>query len=128
MPTRQCERRRWLPLRIGHRVTSPGGTRPQAEPDVALVAGGAAGRQRFGRVTDPVPGAPGSEPGGRGRYAVRDDETGAIFGFGFADIVTEGLRAVRPGERVRFLTDPAAPGRAAYVIRLEAPDAEDYYQ
>jgi hypothetical protein len=47
--------------------------------------------------------------------------------FSYADIVTEGFRTIRTGERVRFLADPADPGHAVYVIRLDLPDAEQYY-
>jgi hypothetical protein len=74
--------------------------------------------QRFGRVTDRHPS--GSGPGGRqGTYYVRDDETGTICSFSYADIVTEGFRTIRTGERIRFLTDPADAAQATYVIRLD---------
>lgn len=86
-----------------------------------------AGGQRFGRITDRKPS--GSGPGGRlGTYFVRDDESGATFSFDYADIVTEGFRTIRTGERVRFLTDPADPGHAVYVIRLDLPDVGEYYK
>jgi hypothetical protein len=85
------------------------------------------GHQRFGRITDRHPS--GSGPEGRfGTYYVTDDETGQTSSFGFADIVTEGFRTIRTGERVRYLTDPATPGHAIYVIRLDLPDIEDYYR
>jgi hypothetical protein len=88
--------------------------------------GGGAARQRFGRITDRQP--TGSGPGGHfGTYYVRDDETGTTYTFSYPDIVTEGFRTIRTGERVRFLTDPATPGHATYVIRLDLPDVEDYY-
>jgi len=89
---------------------------------------GDAGRgQRFGHVTSRRPSAGG--PGGHeDSYLVRDDETGVTYSFGYADIVTEGFRAIRAGERVRFLTGPAGPGRAVYVIRLDLPDIEEYYK
>jgi len=61
-------------------------------------------------------------------YLVRDDDTGITYVFGPADIVTEGFRNIRPGERVRFLIDPADPGHAVYVIRLDLPDITDYYK
>ena len=48
--------------------------------------------------------------------------------FDNADIVTEGFRTIRTGERVRFLTDPADPSHAIYVIRLDLPDVEEYYR
>lgn len=83
--------------------------------------------QRFGRITDRQPS--GSGPGGRmGTYFVRDDETSVTCSFSYADIVTEGFRTIRTGERVRFLTDPADPGHAVYVIRLDLPDIEEYYE
>lgn len=84
-----------------------------------------AGLQRFGRVSDRQPS--GSGPAGNfGTYFVRDDESGEVFTFSYADIVTEGFRTIRTGERVRFLvaTDAA---RAVYVIRLDLPDVEAYY-
>jgi hypothetical protein len=88
-------------------------------------AGGLA--QRFGRITDRHPS--GSGPGGRlGTYFVTDDETGTTYSFDYADIVTEGFRTIRTGERVRFLTDPGHPGHAVYVIRLDLPDIEMYYE
>lgn len=90
-------------------------------------AGSRADGQRFGRITDRKPS--GSGPGGRfGTYFVRDDETGATSSFSYADIVTEGFRTIRTGERVRFLTDAADPGHAVYVIRLDLPDIEEYYK
>jgi len=86
----------------------------------------AGGGQRFGRITDRQPS--GSGPGGRmGTYFVRDDETEETCSFSYADIVTEGFRTIRTGERVRFLTDPADPNHAIYVIRLDLPDVGAYY-
>jgi hypothetical protein len=93
-----------------------------AEHPTAAVDG-----QRFGRITDRQPS--GSGPGGRmGTYFVRDDETGTMYSFSYADIVTEGFRTIRTGERVRFLTDPTDADHAIYVIRLDLPDAEEYYR
>jgi hypothetical protein len=87
----------------------------------------AVGSQRFGRITDRKPS--GSGPGGRfGTYFVCDDETAATCTFSYADIVTEGFRTIRTGERVRFLNHPADPGHAIYVIRLDLPEVEEYYQ
>jgi hypothetical protein len=63
-----------------------------------------------------------------GTYFVRDDETGGTLSFSYADIVTEGFRTIRTGERVRFLVDAAVPGHAVYVIRLDLADVEEYYQ
>jgi len=86
-----------------------------------------ASRQRFGRITDRD--TSGSGPEGRlGTYVVRDEETGETYSFSYAEIVTEGFRTIRTGERVRFLTDPARPDRAVYVIRLDLPDVDDYYR
>jgi hypothetical protein len=83
--------------------------------------------QRFGRITDRQPS--GSGPGGRqGTYFVRDDETGTTCSFDYSDIVTEGFRTIRTGERVRFLPDPANSGHVIYVIRLDLPDVEKYYE
>jgi len=92
-----------------------------AERPTAAVDG-----QRFGRITDRQPS--GSGPGGRmGTYFVRDDETGRVYSFSYADIVTEGFRTIRTGERVRFLTDPIDADHAIYVIRLDLPDMEEHY-
>ncbi len=101
---------------------------PQRSRSARLANGSVAdGGQRFGRVVDRRPS--GSGPGGRlGTYFVRDDETGETCSFSYAEIVTEGFRTIRTGERVRFLTDPADPGHAVYVIRLDLPDIEQYYR
>jgi hypothetical protein len=93
---------------------------------VPAVQAGGSGGQRFGRITDRK--AAGSGPDGRfGTYFVRDDETGATCSFSYADIVTEGFRTIRTGERVRFLTDPTDPDHAIYVIRLDLPDLDELY-
>jgi hypothetical protein len=84
------------------------------------------GVQRFGRITNRQPS--GSGPGGKlGTYFVRDDETGDARSFSYADIVTEGFRTIRTGERVRYLTEPADTSHATYVIRLDLPDVEAFY-
>ncbi|MEO3886029.1 hypothetical protein [Nonomuraea sp. B5E05] len=86
-----------------------------------------AGGHRFGYIVDRMP--LGSGHGGRqGTYVVRDYETGTHHSFMYADIVTEGFRTIRTGERVRFLVDQENEEHACYVIRLDLPDAEDYYQ
>jgi hypothetical protein len=77
--------------------------------------------QRFGQV---IGRHPSTSPGS---YLVRDDHTGRPYSFSYTDIVTEGFRAIRTGERVRFLIDPAHPGHASYVIRLDQPDIGEYY-
>jgi hypothetical protein len=80
------------------------------------------GGQRFGHVTGRL------SARGPGTHLVRDDESGITYSFGYADIVTEGLRTIRTGERVRFLIDHAHPGHASYVIRLDLPDVQEYYK
>ena len=71
---------------------------------VAGAADSNVGGQRFGRIIDRQP--DGSGPNGRmGTYFVRDDETETVYSFSYADIVTEGFRTIRTGERVRFLID-----------------------
>lgn len=102
-------------------MTAPGtpASRPPG-PDA-----GPSGRQRFGHVIGhrPTHGTTGTGDG----FLLRDDDTGTTYSFGYADIVTEGLRTVRAGERVRFLIDHARPGCASYVIRLDLPDVTEYY-
>ena len=83
--------------------------------------------QRFGNVADRHVPADSSDDS-VGDYLVRDEDTGVTYAFGSADIVTEGLRMVRSGERVRFLIDPADPRRGRYVIRLDLPDIDEFYQ
>lgn len=83
--------------------------------------------QRFGRITDRQPSGSGPE-GKLGTYFVRDDETGTVRSFSYADIVTEGFRTIRTGERVRYLTNPANPSHAIYVIRLDLPGIEELYE
>jgi hypothetical protein len=100
---------------------------PSRRNSAAQAGGGVSGGQRFGRITDRQPS--GSGPGGRmGVYFVLDDETGTTYSFTYADIVTEGFRTIRTGERVRFLANPAEPGHASYVIRLDLPDIDEYYR
>jgi hypothetical protein len=95
---------------------------PSAEREHAVFR-----RQRFGRVTGREPS--GSGPGGRmGTYFVHDDQTGDTYSFSYPDIVTEGFRTIRTGERVRFLTEAARPGHAVYVVRLDLPDIDEYYE
>jgi hypothetical protein len=102
-------------------MTTPGGpASPSQGPDAGSRRG-----QRFGHVTGHRP-AHGTAGTGDG-FLLRDDDTGTTYSFGYADIVTEGLRTVRTGERVRFLIDHTRPGRASYVIRLDLPDVTEYY-
>lgn len=97
---------------------------PQDMP--VTVPGRPSGGQRFGHVTGErrLACGQGVEPG---TFLVRDDSTGTTYSFDHTDIVTEGFRAIRSGERVRFLIDHAHPGKARYVIRLDLPDVEAYY-
>lgn len=83
-------------------------------------------QQRFGHIVDRQPHGTGYA-GRMGTYVARDSETGEDHTFSYTDIVTEGFRSVRVGERVRFLTDPAQPGTATYVIRLDLPGVEAHY-
>jgi hypothetical protein len=57
-----------------------------------------------------------------GTYVVRDDETDTTCSFDYSDIVTEGFRTIR------FLQDLANFSHAIYVIRLDLPDVEKYYE
>lgn len=83
--------------------------------------------QRFGRVTDR------REPLGSGphrvtaTYFVRDDSDDETYGFDYSDIVTEGFRTVIVGERVRFEVDRATR-HAQFVIRLDLPEVDEFYQ
>jgi len=81
---------------------------------------------RYGHVTGP--GAANAPARRHGAFYVRDDQTGTTYSFGYADIVTEGFRSLRSGERVRFLTDPSRPERATYVVSLDLPDVTEYYK
>ena len=94
-------------------------------PDRSPAAARAVTAQASGSATSPATRArTGAQPG---THLVRDDETGITYAFGYADIVTEGLRSLRAGERVRFLIDQARPGHATYVIRLDLPDITELY-
>ena len=84
-------------------------------------------RQRFGRVVERRPFGSG-QTGRTGVYVVRDVDTGEDYTFMYADIVTEGFRTIRTGERVRFIVDPDRPGEATYIIRLDLPEVEAYYR
>ena len=100
---------------------------PPQESVARRASNSADGGQRFGRVTSWPPAGRG--PGSRAdAYFVCTDDGVVTCSFDNADIVTEGFRTIRTGERVRFLTDPADPGHAIYVIRLDLPDVEEYYK
>jgi hypothetical protein len=102
-------------------MTAPG---TSAGPPQGPAAGPRRG-QRFGHVIGHRP-THGTNGIGN-EFLLRDDDTGTTYSFGYADIVTEGLRTVRAGERVRFLIDHARSGGASYVIRLDLPEVTEYY-
>ncbi|MER5850158.1 hypothetical protein ABT126_24715 [Streptomyces sp. NPDC002012] len=68
----------------------------------------------------------GGANGTLGSYIVRDEEDQRYYGFDYRQIVTEGFRTIRTGERVRFHVS-ASPDRAEFVIRLDQPDPSEYY-
>ncbi|RFU86605.1 hypothetical protein DY218_11875 [Streptomyces triticagri] len=62
-----------------------------------------------------------------GMYVLRDEEDGHHYSFSYTDIVTEGFRTIRIGERVRFHLAELPAWRAEFVIRLDQPDPAAYY-
>jgi hypothetical protein len=84
-------------------------------------------RQRLGRIVERRPFGSGTV-GRTGVYVVRDVDTGDDYTFMYADIVTEGFRTIRTGERVRFIADPDRSGEATYIVRLDLPEVEAYYR
>jgi hypothetical protein len=81
---------------------------------------------RYGTIIDRRP--TGGGPSGRlGLYVIEDEEDGRHYTCDYTDIVTDGFRTVRTGERVRFHVPHAGSWQAQFVIRLNQPDAEDYY-
>lgn len=80
----------------------------------------------FGRVVDRKPFGGGSD-GRVGTYFVQDEADGRTYSFDYTDIVTEGFRTVRTGERVRFHLAGPTSWRAEFVIRLDQPDPEAFY-
>lgn len=81
---------------------------------------------RHGLIVDRRPSG-GGYTGSMGAYVVQDDVDGRYYTFDYAQIVTEGFRTIRTGERVRFHTAGASPGRAEFVVRLDQPDPAEYY-
>jgi hypothetical protein len=81
---------------------------------------------RFGHIVDRRPYGGGSN-GRVGTFVVQDDEDGRHYSFDYTDIVTEGFRTVRTGEKVRFLVAAGGSWRAEFVIRLEGPAPEAFY-
>ncbi|MFD9438860.1 hypothetical protein ACFWBR_08075 [Streptomyces sp. NPDC060006] len=85
------------------------------------------GGPRRGTIVDRRPSG-GGPSGAHGSYIIRDDEDERYYGFDYRQIVTEGFRTVRTGERVRFHVSAESPDRAEFVIRLDQPDAAEYYR
>ncbi|MDQ1029733.1 hypothetical protein QF035_007315 [Streptomyces umbrinus] len=84
------------------------------------------GGPRQGTIVDRRPSG-GGPSGALGSYIIRDDEDKRYYGFDYRQIVTEGFRTVRTGERVRFHVSAESPDRAEFVIRLDQPEAAEYY-
>lgn len=91
---------------------------PAAAPD---------GPPHFGRVIDRRAFG-GGHQGRLGSYVVQDEADGASYVFDYTDIVTEGFRTIRTGERVRFHLAGSDTWRATFVIRLDQPDPEAFYE
>ncbi|MFD0034850.1 hypothetical protein ACFVJK_42895 [Streptomyces sp. NPDC127172] len=85
------------------------------------------GGPRHGTIVDRRPSG-GGLSGALGTYVVRDDEDECYYGFDYRQIVTEGFRTIRTGERVRFHVSTESPDRAEFVIRLDQPDPTEYYR
>ncbi|MGW5094367.1 hypothetical protein ACWEQ1_18145 [Streptomyces nodosus] len=85
------------------------------------------GGPRHGTIVDTRPSG-GGPRGVLSSYIVRDDEDERYYGFDYRQIVTEGFRTIRTGERVRFYISAESPDRAEFVIRLDQPDPAEYYR
>lgn len=85
------------------------------------------GGPRYGTIVDRRPHG-GGLSGALGTYVVQDDEDERYYGFDYRQIVTEGFRTIRTGERVRFHISAESPDRADFVIRLDQPDPAEYYR
>lgn len=72
--------------------------------------------------------AGGGTNGKQGTYVVQDEEDGSHYSFDYTDIVSEGFRTIRTGERVRFHLPPQPTWRAEFIVRLDQPDPEAYYR
>lgn len=70
----------------------------------------------------------GGATGKASAYVVQDEADGHHYTFDYTQIVAEGLRTVRTGERVRFHVSDARPGWAEFVIRLDQPDPAEFYR
>jgi hypothetical protein len=84
-------------------------------------------RARHGVIVDRRPHG-GGLSGALGSYVVRDDEDERYYTFDYRQIVTEGFRTIRTGERVRFHLSAESLDRAEFVIRLDQPDPVEYYE
>ncbi|MDQ1024806.1 cold shock CspA family protein [Streptomyces umbrinus] len=82
---------------------------------------------RHGTIVDRRPSG-GGLSGTLGTYVVQDDEDERYYSFDYRQIVTEGFRTIRTGERVRFQASTDSPGQAEFVIRLDQPDPAEYYR
>ncbi|MEU1627001.1 hypothetical protein ABZ746_17110 [Streptomyces sp. NPDC020096] len=80
----------------------------------------------FGRIVDRKPFGSGND-GRMGTYFVQDEADGHTYSFDYTNIVTEGFRTIRTGERVRFHLAQPASWHAEFIIRLDQPDPEAYY-
>jgi len=85
------------------------------------------GESRHGTIVDRRPSG-GGLSGALGPYVVRDDEDERYYGFDYRQIVTEGFRTIRTGERVRFHVSAESPDRAEFVIRLDQPGPAESYR
>lgn len=79
-----------------------------------------------GTIVDRRPSG-GGMTGAVGAYVVQDATDERYYVFDYRQIVTEGFRTVRTGERVRFHPSADSPGRAEFVIRLDQPDPAEFY-
>ncbi|MFC3575610.1 hypothetical protein ACFOZ0_20480 [Streptomyces yaanensis] len=69
----------------------------------------------------------GGVTGALGSYVVQDDEDERYYSFDCRQIMTEGFRTIRTGERVCFHVSAQSPDRAEFVIHLDQPDPAEYY-
>jgi hypothetical protein len=83
--------------------------------------------QHYGRIVDRTAYG-GGMTGRTGLYTVVDERDEHRYVFDYSDIVTEGFRTVVVGERARFLIDPGDRTRARFVVRLDSPDPEQFYE
>ncbi|MGP3949593.1 hypothetical protein [Streptomyces sp. 7N604] len=81
----------------------------------------------FGRIIDRQAFGGGAQ-GRVGTFVVQDEADGSSYSFDYTDIVTEGFRTIRTGERVRFHLPHSDAWRATFVIRLDQPDPEAFYE